>query len=366
MVEGKIIHGLNCPNCGGMLEIEEGQTIVDCPYCDVSSLLTGEKGMWRFRVRRGVEREKALQVVRSFFAGYNKAPDLQRQAVIEECSPVYVPYWRAWARLAAWVFGRRRGEDSTYPVEKAITEDYVWTDAACDLSEFGLQSINVKEGDLELYDREALQREALVFEPVESSTEAMNRAKEEFLERARRKARLSETSFERFQFLRDKLSLVYYPLWLVRYIYQGRSYQVVVDGVTSRVLYGRAPGDPLLRAVGFVLAWLVGVTLLVDVLMLFNLGLSSSEIPPDLGQRLGLLVPVFLALLFYSLSLGLPVAGLSLALISAGYSLFRFGGERAVGEKRMLQEFWASISGGQWITKLGFAAWCGNDLSGQG
>ena len=44
------------------------------------------------------------------------------------------------------------------------------------------------------------------------------------------------------------LALVYYPLWVARYHYRHRSYQVVVDGYNGRVLYGKAPGNTLYRA----------------------------------------------------------------------------------------------------------------------
>ena len=43
--------------------------------------------------------------------------------------------------------------------------------------------------------------------------------------------------------------MVYYPLWVVRYSFQNRTYQVIVDGEDeSRVCYGKAPGNNLYRA----------------------------------------------------------------------------------------------------------------------
>ena len=35
----------------------------------------------------------------------------------------------------------------------------------------------------------------------------------------------------------------YYPFWIVRYAYEGRTYFATVDGITARVVSGRAPGD---------------------------------------------------------------------------------------------------------------------------
>ena len=39
-----------------------------------------------------------------------------------------------------------------------------------------------------------------------------------------------------------KVSMIYYPVWVVRYTYQDRMYMATVDGVTGRMLSGRAPG----------------------------------------------------------------------------------------------------------------------------
>jgi hypothetical protein len=43
------------------------------------------------------------------------------------------------------------------------------------------------------------------------------------------------------------MSLVYYPLWVVRYEYRGRMYSTTSDGATGRLLFGRAPGNDVYR-----------------------------------------------------------------------------------------------------------------------
>ncbi|MEM2509091.1 MAG: hypothetical protein QW673_02715 [Candidatus Thermoplasmatota archaeon] len=42
--------------------------------------------------------------------------------------------------------------------------------------------------------------------------------------------------------------LIYYPVWIARYKYKDRMYFATIDGVTSRVIAGRAPGDALYQA----------------------------------------------------------------------------------------------------------------------
>jgi hypothetical protein len=124
----------------------------------------------------------------------------------------------------------------------------LWNDAAADVSEFGVHQVSAAKSDLEPYDSDTLHTEGMVFEPVESRDEALTEARSHFLYRGRAKKQLRQKFFEKFHFLREKLSLVYYPLWVARYEYRGRNYQVVVDGVNGKVLYGKAPGNIFYRA----------------------------------------------------------------------------------------------------------------------
>ena len=137
-------------------------------------------------------------------------------------------------------------------------------------------------------------------------TEALAEAEEHFRHRGRRKSRLKATFFSKLHLLRTQLSLVYYPLWVVRYEYHNRSYQVVVDGVNGRVLYGKAPGNVLFRAAALVVGMAVGNLILVNGTVLALLLLSEAD------DELGLLVVPL-------------IVGAGLAL--AGYRAFRYGGQ---------------------------------------
>jgi hypothetical protein len=103
---------------------------------------------------------------------------------------------------------------------------------------------------------------------------------------------------------------VYYPLWVARYQYRNRSYQVVIDGVNNKVLYGKAPGNILYRAGALVLGMAVGNLLLVHGTALAFRVMSYSNSDHNDGWAL-LLVP--------------PALGI-LAIIK-GYRSFRYGEE---------------------------------------
>jgi hypothetical protein len=299
--------GLVCPNCSGVVPVAEGERIVRCPYCGMNSLVQGERGVRRWQVQRRVEREMAQQAVQDFFSGAKKASDLKEKATITEMFLAYIPFWRIEATVAGWRFGRvKAGDDKTKPAEKEVLKSMHWNDAALDVTEFGVHQITVFREHLQPFNSQALHAEAMVFEPAESPTAAETEAADYFRYRAQREASLTHTTHEEIQILHPNFSLVYYPVWVGRYEYNKRHYQVVVDGVKGSVMYGKAPGNHLYRAAMLVAGLAAGNLLLIDGTALMAALLSDSD---DGG--LAILLPV--------------VVGLSL--IFAGYRAFRYGEE---------------------------------------
>lgn len=303
--------GLTCPNCTSIIPIPEGARIVHCPACGLSSMVQGERGIRRWQVSRQVDRKTAEKAVQSFFKGMNKARDLRRQAEILDIFLVYLPYWRVQAFVAGWMFGRvKKDKDSTKPIEVEIFEEMHWNDAAVDVSEYGVERVTLSKDQLEPYDESYLHAQAMVFEPAESRTEAMKEAHQHFTFRAQTKRTLSSRFFEKFYFLRQRFSLVYYPLWVARYSYKQRHYQVVVDGVKGDILYGKAPGNIFYRAAMLVAGMALGNLLLVNGCALLTVAGNFSS--SDDGDGLAILaVPIL-------------IGG---AIIYAGYRAFRYGEE---------------------------------------
>jgi hypothetical protein len=64
---------------------------------------------------------------------------------------------------------------------------------------------------------------------------------------------------------------------VLRYLYRGRSFQVVVDGYSGKVLYGKAPGNILFRAAVLVAGMALGAIMAIDVPALILSGNSDSS-----------------------------------------------------------------------------------------
>lgn len=138
-----------------------------------------------------------------------------------------------------------------------------------------------------------------------SSTDALNAGLNTIRDWGIRSAGVPHITYQNMHAILRKQTLVFYPVWVARYTYKERGYFATVDGVTGKVLSGRAPGDPLKQAIiGTIGSGAGGVLAGVGVRFL----IGGSEGP----------------------GAGLLVAGI--VILAAGYWFFRHGGQIVQGD----------------------------------
>jgi len=309
MSDTQMMTGLACPRCGGVVPIPEGQAIVRCPFCDLRSIVRGERGVYRYQVSVRANRDQALKALDKFFGNFAIAQDARSKSKINEVFLAYLPFWAVWSRVLGWAFGQKKvgsGDHERYDDrEVKITQEMVWTGAACDVGEFGVRQVQLSGQPLEPFNSEALHTSGMVFEPVNSTSEAQQSAEQDFQQRTHAAAGLDRLGQLFMRQINKRLGMVYYPLWVIRYLYRGRAFQVVVDGFSGKVLYGKAPGNVLYRAAALVGGMALGAFLMIDVPALLLMASSKSD-----DNSLGILI-------------GALVVGLGL--MSFAYYTFRYG-----------------------------------------
>jgi hypothetical protein len=237
------------------------------------SLVRGDRSVRRYQVTTRITREQALAALSGFFGNIAVARDARTKSRVTESFLVHLPFWTLWSRALGWAFGQKRvgsGKHRHYePREVRLASDMVWSGAACDVAEFGVASVTLTNQTLEPFSGEHLHATGMVFEPVGSVAEAEEAAQASFDAAARGSAGLDRLNQLFMRFVNRRFGLVYYPLWALRYTYRNRSFQVVVDGFTGKVLYGKAPGSTLYRAGALSLGMALGAFLVVDVPVIF-------------------------------------------------------------------------------------------------
>ncbi len=304
----KLTYGLNCPSCGGRIEINEGDMIALCPYCHTVSKVEGDRDVKTLAYRMLVDEKRAKDVAHSWFRKGLKARDLKKVARIVEIYPVYLPFWKLNAIGLGIVCGynyetyvdsngntRRR---KVYK-EEQIKRDYTWTRIACDAGDIGILRLRNTEGEVI-----PLPEDVPTYEATTSKDDARNLADREIRQWIMREKRVENITFHKEFVIPRSFTLLYYPVWIIRYDYKGKMYFLTVDGVTGQVLSGRAPGDPLWQSI--------------------VIGLGATA-----GGALAGLAPLGA---YYDDRIGLMALILGVFIFGAAYYFFRYGSEIIEGD----------------------------------
>jgi DNA-directed RNA polymerase subunit RPC12/RpoP len=245
--------GLNCPACGGAITIQEGDTSANCQYCGSTLFVEGDKGVLTIAFKNKMTKETAVSAAQYWWGKGLKARDLKKIGTITECYPIYIPFWSIGSRVAGWVCGYEerthtdsKGNTHTEKVykEEMVLQDLGYSEIACDPGDLGVRTMKNFSGDTSFQDFEMIP----TFESTTSLDDATAHARSDALSRGRSSAHVPHVTFEKLHVLTRKRSMIYYPIWVIRYNYHDRMYIATVDGVTGQVLSGRAPGDPLFQS----------------------------------------------------------------------------------------------------------------------
>lgn len=337
-MSNEAVQGLDCPRCGGMVPVPEGQVIVICPYCEQRSVVSASSqdsvpagqpnvpenqaaglGVRRYQAPLRVQREQAVQSLQSFLSGKIQiARDAARAAQLQEAFLVHLPFWAVWGRGIAYAFGQVKvgsGDNQRWePREKKVARELTWNSPACEVGEFGVWQVPLKDCPLEPFRPDDLHRSGMVFEPVGSENVALETARQHFEGMIGGEVQMGQTAQLFTRLVRVRLGVVYYPLWVLRYLYHGRAFQVVTDGVNGQVIYGKAPGSVVYRAAALVIGMAVGAVTAIDIPALI-LSLSSSS--DD--------TPFVFALIVFAVGLGIMYAAYRAFRYAEHHEYHRFG-----------------------------------------
>ena len=219
------------------------------------------------------------------------------------------------SRCYRLVFGKERrtqtvnGRTTTYyvDVERKIQKPFDRTFAACDVAELGVRKVNLAGDEMRPVSFEELQAEGMLFNIISSEKEVTDIAKDQFVQEAISSVNVDQVTFEHNDLVRPNVTIVYYPLWVVRYIYQGRTYQVVIDGEDGTVCYGKAPGNNLYRAVAGIFGTAIG-SYLITFFGIFGLVGDGDS------AKVAIVAYIFAVIC-------------GIIFIRWGYKKFRYGGE---------------------------------------
>jgi len=193
-------------------------------------------------------------------------------------------------------------------MERMVLREYTWTSISCDAGDLGISRLENTEGVAS-----PLNGNIPTLEVTTSPDDARKSGIEQVYEWAVQSARVPHVTFRKIHVVSKQLTLVYYPIWVARYSYRERGYFATVDGVTGRVLAGRAPGDPLFQSLVLTGGSLAGGLLLGTGTYFGAVAALASE------STSSLVIPLL-------------VVAASIAIFYGAYRFFRHGSEILEGD----------------------------------
>lgn len=306
---------LGCPSCGAAIRVKERDRIVTCSHCKSEHFLSGIEGTVRSIIPFSLTQSDAKKVVLHHFRKRETAQDIPQQGQLKEVTPIYVPFWRVREGYYGWRF--RPGIRPQ--VIKRVAEVTV---PACSTGGLGFTSVRIEPEDLEcqeLYEPEVAQREATVHDVTIPKEDVLEITKRRVLGKTEGRGS-SSIFFQRIKCISTSASLVYFPLWLVKYSYKGRYYQVVVNGRRGLLVSGRFPVNLSARLGPLIVASALGGFLATSVFSLRGMGRYAEPAWPTAHLIAGVLIIV-----------GVIVF---IQLFQAGLAALRYGREVRIEDSR--------------------------------
>ncbi|MGB9590133.1 MAG: zinc finger domain-containing protein [candidate division WOR-3 bacterium] len=203
---------IKCTQCGAPLDIPRGAEQITCPFCGSTIEIKRETYQGEFWAKPVFDKHAATERFFRWTAERDKPAPFNERVELINIMPVWVPTWH----IKEWKASAGGAREISFSIQPGFADQKTYE--ALSPQNLPLQSIKPVEGSL---DGEIAQKD---MEPAEKLT---------FL-----KSRGINV---------HELSLVYVPLYRVEYSYNGKKYNMLIEGMTGgihAVDYPKKPGWP--------------------------------------------------------------------------------------------------------------------------
>jgi len=258
--QGRENIGINCPSCGGSLSIEEGHRSTLCEYCGSSLYIFNPPGVRSYyiepEITAGKAKLKALNILDSRTGGRIGA----RHTSVVDLKLIHAPFWRMKGRFVGWICGeefkskivekstetsrgeirRRVTEQERKPFSKFVSRNINWSAPACVMRHLGLQGISFRSlfGNWKQFDH-TLKRSMNIALVTVPRKKAESNAFNHLVSLARPSG--ARIDAERYHLFDRRLSIYYYPVYLLFYKYRGIIYEFTIDGNDGHIIRAEIP-----------------------------------------------------------------------------------------------------------------------------
>lgn len=284
------IKTLNCQNCGAPHEYIEGEAVLTCSHCGTTTMLAGFDNIVKiesnFLLPPKLSEGAVVAAARDWLSkGFFKAKDLPKEASWKSTEGVVLPYWivRTKARTMWKGMKRRTREEGSgnskktvewyEPVSGDFTETYTWPVYAREnateywgldllkpgsrcvfpdwgkfILSFGMGSATTPNASL-LDGKEPFKVEKVndaglkIVNGQITSDRAEQTGRNDIISKhdSMAKSKADRITDCDTTVTVDGVDLVYLPMWELSYGYRGKTYRMLMNGFTGKVVAAEAP-----------------------------------------------------------------------------------------------------------------------------
>ncbi len=232
------VTNVQCPVCAGVVQFQANRKICHCLYCSTQLLLPEVKHCPRYLVPSKLDREQVDRKVKETLSGGRVASNF-----IENCKPDSLRLlFIALYEVKGTSFVTVEQEDKKGEKDTVVNlRDIVYYDFAIADKQLGLANIDMASflgggqfSEAIAFDVNEIPEGAQVFTPDKTPEQV----KAMFTQRGVGKQLKRGVCSELFG---STITQYCYPIWIIRYPFNGSYYRFVVDGVKGTIIKGRAP-----------------------------------------------------------------------------------------------------------------------------
>ena len=236
---------VNCTQCGGLIEVGEGELFLTCPFCSSAIYVDKRKVVFHYVLASTLDQEEAQKALRRWMAGNETVKGLEEKSRVTAIEFYYFPIW---------YFKVRKGG-----------EERVMTELAASTPIVELKDIRIPAGDLKFYEPNKFEGQTfrepeMLYDAALAWLKKGGASPEDVVEAA----------------------LVHIPIYQVKYEFNGGSYSAAVEGSSGKVYATVFPAKAeapfyAVAAVAFVL--FLGEGLLIESLGTKLLAYALTAVP---------------------------------------------------------------------------------------
>lgn len=249
-----------CPRCGGDTNFQSGVISFRCERCGTRLAVSGELPVPHYYVEPKLTRLQGINAMRQIFDDPDTAAALSTSALLSSTTLIYIPLLEMHGlRVGIMTMGKQFETKVTYYVQTKDTRetsvcinDFYQALPIAVIPNLGIEELtlnisdwNKKEGlgsaKVLPANMIELKKSGYVLEPTGSIQNKIDAFEKQL------QAYLPLTSG--MKIIEKRYRILYYPVYLGKYLYKGCTYPIVVSAISGEVLYAIAPqkdtGRPL-------------------------------------------------------------------------------------------------------------------------